>query len=201
MAAGTIASRITGIFRDVAAAAALGFFLVSDAFSLGNSLPTIVYILVIGGALNAVFVPQLVRRMKEDEDNGKAYADRLITLVVAVLLVVSIIAVLAAPLFVDLYTPSDYPKSEFELAVAFARLCLPQVMFYGIYSILSQVLNARGSFGAPMFAPIANNIIAIGTLSSAALRSFSARSCAWSAVSGTGFPLFSISRRMGCRSQ
>lgn len=163
MASGTILSRITGVLRDVAAAAALGFYLVSDAFSLGNSLPTIVYILIIGGALNAVFIPQLVRRMSEDEDQGKAYADRLITLIVSVLLLLSIAAVLAAPLIVDLYTPADYPTNEFDLAVAFARLCLPQVLFYGIYSILSQVLNARGRFGAPMFAPIANNVIAIAT--------------------------------------
>ena len=163
MASGTIISRITGMLRDVAAAAALGFYLVSDAFSLGNSLPTIVYILIIGGALNAVFIPQLVRRMSEDEDQGKAYADRLITLIVSVLLLLSIAAVLAAPLIVDLYTPADYPTNEFDLAVAFARLCLPQVLFYGIYSILSQVLNARGRFGAPMFAPIANNVIAIAT--------------------------------------
>ncbi|CAB4833851.1 MAG: murein biosynthesis integral membrane protein MurJ [Actinobacteria bacterium] len=163
MASGTILSRITGVLRDVAAAAALGFYLVSDAFSLGNSLPTIVYILIIGGALNAVFIPQLVRRMSEDEDQGKAYADRLITLVVSMLLLLSIAAVLAAPLIVDLYTPADYPTNEFDLAVAFARLCLPQVLFYGIYSILGQVLNARGRFGAPMFAPIANNVIAIAT--------------------------------------
>jgi putative peptidoglycan lipid II flippase len=163
MASGTIVSRITGVLRDVAAAAALGFYLVSDAFSLGNSLPTIVYILIIGGALNAVFIPQLVRRMSEDEDQGKAYADRLITLIVSGLLLLSIVAVLAAPLIVDLYTPADYPTNEFDLAVAFARLCLPQVLFYGIYSILSQVLNARGRFGAPMFAPIANNVIAIAT--------------------------------------
>ena len=163
MASGTIVSRITGVLRDIAAAAALGFYLVSDAFSLGNSLPTIVYILIIGGALNAVFIPQLVRRMSEDEDQGKAYADRLITLIVSVLLLLSIAAVLAAPLIVDLYTPADYPTNEFDLAVAFARLCLPQVLFYGIYSILGQVLNARGRFGAPMFAPIANNVIAIAT--------------------------------------
>ena len=163
MAAGTVASRITGVFRDIAATAALGFFLVSDAFSLGNSLPTVIYILVIGGALNAVFVPQLVRRMKEDADDGRAYADRLITLVGSILLVFSILAVLCAPLIVDLYTPDNYPANEYDLAVAFARLCLPQVLFYGIYTMLSQVLNARGRFGAPMFAPIANNIVAIAT--------------------------------------
>jgi putative peptidoglycan lipid II flippase len=122
MATGTIASRVTGVLRDVAMTAALGFFLVSDAFSLGNSLPTIVYILVIGGALNAVFIPQLVRRMKEDSDGGQAYADRLLTLVATLLLVLSITAVIAAPWIVDLYTPSDYPQNEFDLAVAFARL-------------------------------------------------------------------------------
>ncbi len=142
--------------RDVAMTAALGFFLVSDAFSLGNSLPTVVYILVIGGALNAVFIPQLVRRMKEDADGGKAYADRLLTLVASALLVLSVVAVAVAPWIVDLYTPDDYPQNEFDLAVAFARLCLPQIFFYGLYAMLSQVLNSRGRFGAPMFTPIAN---------------------------------------------
>jgi putative peptidoglycan lipid II flippase len=163
MATGTVVSRITGVFRDIAATAALGFFLVSDAFSLGNSLPTVIYILVIGGALNAVFVPQLVRRMTEDADDGRAYADRLITLVGSILLIFSILAVVCAPLIVDLYTPANYPATEYDLAVAFARLCLPQVLFYGIYTMLSQVLNARGHFGAPMFAPIANNVVAIAT--------------------------------------
>lgn len=163
MATGTVVSRVTGIARDIAMTAALGFFLVSDAFSLGNSLPTIVYILVIGGALNAVFIPQLVRHMKEDSDAGQAYADRLLTLVATLLLVLSIVAVALAPWIVDLYTPADYPAAEFDLAVAFARLCLPQIFFYGLYALLSQVLNSRGRFGAPMFAPIANNIVAIAT--------------------------------------
>ena len=163
MAGGTIVSRVTGILRDVAMTAALGFYLVSDAYSLGNALPTVVYILVIGGALNAVFIPQLVRRMKEDSDGGKAYADRLLTFVGLTLVVMSIVAVLAAPLIVDLYTPADYPQAQFDLAVAFARLCLPQILFYGVYTMLGQVLNARGHFGVPMFAPIANNIIAIAT--------------------------------------
>jgi len=163
MAAGTVVSRVTGILRDVAAAAALGFFVVADAFSLGNSLPTIVYILVIGGSLNAVFVPQLVRRMQNDSDDGKAYADRLLTATGIALIVLSVAAVLAAPAIVDLYTPADYPQPAFDLAVAFARLCLPQIFFYGLYTMLSQVLNARGHFGLPMFAPIANNVIAIST--------------------------------------
>lgn len=163
MASGTVVSRVTGIGRDIAMTAALGFYLVSDAYSLGNSLPTVVYILVVGGALNAVFIPQLVRRMKDDADDGKAYADRLLTITAAVLLVLSVLAVIAAPWIVDLYTPADYPTSEYDLAVAFARLFLPQIFFYGLYTMLSQVLNARGHFAMPTFAPIANNVIAIAT--------------------------------------
>lgn len=163
MAAGTVASRITGVLRDIAAAAALGFYVVADTYSLGNSLPNIIYILILGGALNAVFIPQLVRKMKEDADEGKAYADRLITLVAIALLVLSVAAVIAAPLIVRLYTPSDYPQADIDLAVAFARLLLPQIFFYGVYTLFSQVLNTRGKFAAPMFAPIANNVVAIAT--------------------------------------
>ncbi|TEX51955.1 MAG: murein biosynthesis integral membrane protein MurJ [Actinomycetales bacterium mxb001] len=163
MATGTVISRVTGVLRDVAMTAALGFYLVSDAYSLGNTMPNVLYVLIIGGALNAVFIPQLVRHMKDDSDSGAAYADRLITLAGLVLLLFSIAAVIAAPLLVDLYATSAYGESQRELASAFARLCLPQIFFYGIYALFGQVLNSRGVFGPPMFAPILNNIIAIAT--------------------------------------
>jgi putative peptidoglycan lipid II flippase len=163
MAAGTVVSRITGVARDIAMTAALGFYVVSDAYSLGNTMPNVLYVLVAGGALNAVFIPQLVRRMKSDADEGVAYADRLLTITGLVLLALSVLAVLAAPLLVDLYATSAYNDDQRELATAFARLLLPQIFFYGVYTLISQVLNARGRFGAPMFAPIANNIVAIAT--------------------------------------
>ncbi|MGI9196691.1 MAG: murein biosynthesis integral membrane protein MurJ [Candidatus Nanopelagicales bacterium] len=163
MAIGTVASRITGVLRDVAMTAALGFYVVSDAYSLGNTMPNVLYVLIIGGALNAVFIPQLVRHMKDDADEGKAYADRLLTLSGIVLLLFSIAAILLAPLLVNLYATSAYGESQRELATAFARLCLPQIFFYGIYALFSQVLNSRGRFGAPMFAPILNNVVAIAT--------------------------------------
>ena len=129
MATGTVISRVTGVARDIALTAALGFYLVSDAYSLGNTMPNVLYILVIGGALNAVFIPQLVRRMKDDADGGQAYADRLLTLSGLVLLVFSIAAVLMAPILVDLYATSAYDDSQRALATAFARLCLPQIFF------------------------------------------------------------------------
>lgn len=163
MASGTIISRITGVLRDTALTAALGLTIVRDAFALGNSLPNIIYILIVGGALNAVFVPQLVRRMKEDRDGGRAYSDALLTATASVLLVLTVLSVLLAPWIVSLYATPAYTDEQTALAVAFARYCLPQIFFYGIYAMMSQVLNARGHFAMPMFAPIANNVVAIAT--------------------------------------
>lgn len=161
MAAGTVLSRVTGVLRDMAMTAALGFFIVSDAYSLGNTLPNILYILVIGGAVNAVFVPQLVRHMHSDDDDGKAFADRLLSVLGVALLGLSLVSVIAAPWIVSIYATSDLSQSQFDLAVAFARLCLPQIFFYGVYTLLNQVLNARGHFKAGAYAPILNNIVAI----------------------------------------
>lgn len=163
MAVGTITSRITGVARDITIAAALGSFILADTYALGNSLPNIIYILVIGGALNAVFIPQLIRHMKHDADGGDGYADRLITLVGLILLVTSIATVLLAPWIVKFYATSEFSSEELSLATAFARFCLPQIFFYGIYTMFSQVLNSRLHFGAPMFAPIINNVVMIAT--------------------------------------
>ena len=163
MGAGTILSRTGGVLRGIVLAAALGAGTVADMFNLGNTLPNVVYILVIGGALNAVFIPQLVRHMKDDSDNGDGYADRLITLVGLLLLAVTILAVLFAPFIVKIYASPRYTPEQLALATSFARLCLPQIFFYGVYTMLSQVLNARGHFAMPMFAPIVNNIVAVVT--------------------------------------
>ncbi len=161
MAVGTIVSRITGVGRDIAIVAAIGFGTLADAYTLGNTLPNTIYLLLVGGTLSAVFVPQLVRHLKSDPDGGDAYANRLLTLTSLVLLVIAVASVLLAPWIVSLYVPQDYPPANYELAVAFARLCLPQIFFYGIYTMQAQVLNSRGHFGMPMFAPIANNVIVI----------------------------------------
>lgn len=161
MAAGTITSRATGLIRDMALVAAIGFGTLADTYSLGNSLPNIIYILVAGGALNAVFIPQLVRHMHNDEDGGHGFANRLLRVVTVITLALTIVAVVAAPWIVHLYATSEYSPREFDLAVAFARLCLPQIVFYGLYTMFSQVLNARGHFGSPMFAPIVNNLVVI----------------------------------------
>ena len=161
MAVGTIISRVTGVARDMAMTAALGLGVVADIFTVGNTIPNTVYVMTVGGAMNAVFVPQMVRRIHGDSDKGAGFIDRLLTLTMVVLAVLTGISLLIAPLLTRIYASPDYSAEQMSLAVAFARYCLPQVFFYGLFTLLSQVINARGRFGPPMFAPIANNVVSI----------------------------------------
>ncbi|WP_373041563.1 murein biosynthesis integral membrane protein MurJ [Streptomyces sp. NRRL S-448] len=160
MAAGSIVSRATGFIRSAVVVAALGTGLLGDGYAVANTVPNIIYMLLIGGALNAVFVPELVRAAKEHADGGSAYTDRLLTACTAALVVLTTVAVLAAPLIVSVYT--DYDGAQASTTVALARYCLPQILFYGLFTLLGQVLNARGRFGAMMWTPVLNNLVIIG---------------------------------------
>ncbi|MDI3402758.1 murein biosynthesis integral membrane protein MurJ [Streptomyces cavernicola] len=164
MAAGTMVSRITGFLRTLVMAAAIGVGTLNDSYQVANVLPTMIYILVAGGAMNAVFIPQLVRAMKNDDDGGVAYANRLLTLVIVLLGAVTVICVLAAPAFVQVMSPELASEPEtYDLTVTFARFCIPTLFFMGVHVVLGQILNARGRFGAMMWTPVLNNIVIIAT--------------------------------------
>ncbi|MGW8945770.1 murein biosynthesis integral membrane protein MurJ [Streptomyces koyangensis] len=162
MAVGTVVSRATGLIRQVLQAAALGTGLLASTYNTANTVPTSLYTLLIGGALNAVLVPQLVRARATEPDGGRAYEQRLVTLVVCVLGVGTALAVWAAPEIVGLYM-RDTPGSHeaFELTVTFARFLLPQIFFYGLFGIYGQLLNAREKFGAMMWTPVLNNVVLV----------------------------------------
>ncbi len=168
MAAGTVVSRFSGLIRSILLAAALGVGLHADLFTIANTVPNMLYILLAGGVFNAVLVPQLVRSMKNDSDGGTAYVDRIVTLAVLFLGAVTVLLVLAAPWVMELLLDGEYGDpalaAERQSAIDFARYCLPQVFFYGMFVLVGQILNARGRFGPMMWAPIANNVIAIGVL-------------------------------------
>jgi len=165
MAAGTVVSRLSGFVRTSLLAAALGIGLHADIFNVANTLPNMLYILLAGGVFNAVLVPQLVRAIRNDADGGEAYTNRVITLAALFLAAVSVVLVVAAPLVMHLLVNPRYFTSEFsaerESMIDFARYCLPQVFFYGMFVLVGQVLNARRSFGPMMWAPIANNVISV----------------------------------------
>ena len=159
MASGTIISRVLGFARTILLAATIGVTTdAADAFGVANQLPNNVYAIIVTGLLNAVLIPQLVKA-RRSKDGGKGYVDRLLTLIITVFFVVTLVVTLAAPALVSLYT-SGWNEQQLALATAFAYWCLPQLFFYGLYSILGEVLNSRSIFGPYMWAPVLNNIVA-----------------------------------------
>jgi putative peptidoglycan lipid II flippase len=163
MAVGTAASRVLGFVRAALLVAVLDTGQSADAFSVANTIPNALYILLAGGVLNAVLVPQITRAAKL-ADGGQEYIDRLLTAAVAILFAVTIAVTMAAPILIKVYASKEWTPEQFTLATAFALWCLPQIFFYGIYTMLGQVLNARGSFGPFMWAPVVNNVVGIAGL-------------------------------------
>ncbi|MGW1847359.1 murein biosynthesis integral membrane protein MurJ [Streptomyces sp. NPDC001966] len=192
MAAGSVVSRATGLIRSAVVVAALGTGLQADGYNVANTVPNILYTLLIGGALNAVFVPELVRAAKNHADGGAAYTDRLLTVCTLGLIALTGLTVLAAPWIVSVYAPG-YHGRQADLTVALARYCLPQILFYGLFTLLGQVLNARGRFGAMMWTPVLNNVVIIAVFglhlsiaagSDGALTADQARLLGWGTTAG-----------------
>ncbi len=170
LASGTIVSRVLGFVKVAVLAAAIGQVGSSsaDAFAIANQLPNNIYALIAGGVLSAVLVPQVVKASR-GADGGSLYINKIVTLGVVVFAAVTVVATLLAPALVDLYSrspsgESGFTPQAFALATAFAYLCLPQIFFYALYSLLSEVLNARNVFGPFTWAPVVNNIVAIAGL-------------------------------------
>ena len=121
MAAGTMVSRLSGFVRGILLAAALGVGLHADVFNIANTVPNMLYILLAGGVVNAVLVPQLVRSMASDPDGGEAYTNRIITLSALFLGVVSVLLVLAAPWVMDVFSRSQDIRATATRAITTIR--------------------------------------------------------------------------------
>jgi putative peptidoglycan lipid II flippase len=163
MASGTIFSRTLGFIRAIMLAFAIGVTTdAADAFGVANQLPNNVYALIMGGVLNAILVPQLVKARKM-KDDGRGYIDRFATLALLSFFAIGAIATIAAPLMIGLYT-TGWSDSQVALATAFAYWTIPQLFFYGLYSVFGEVLNSRSAFGPFMWAPALNNLVSIAGL-------------------------------------
>ncbi|HEU5029549.1 MAG TPA: murein biosynthesis integral membrane protein MurJ [Spirillospora sp.] len=161
MAIGTLVSRVTGFLRTAVLVAALSTGLLANAYNTANTIPNQIYDLLLGGILTSVVVPLLVRAKERDRTYGEQYEQRVFTLAVIGLAVLTVVAVIAAPLFIDVLAGS-YKGDQRHIAVMFARFFLPQIFFYGVGAFAGAILNTRNSFAAPMWAPILNNIVVIG---------------------------------------
>jgi putative peptidoglycan lipid II flippase len=163
MAIATLVSRITGFLWKVMLTAAAGLGVVNDSFTVANTLPNIVFELLLGGVLASVVVPLLVRA-QDDPDGGEAYTQRLLTVGMTLLAVGTIVAVALAPLFTRLYMDGSSGSANPALATAFAYLLLPEILFYGLFALLTAILNAKHIFGPTAWAPVVNNLVVMATI-------------------------------------
>lgn len=162
LGAGTLVSRVTGLLRTIILVGLVGSVgsEVADAFSVANQLPTSVFNLISAGVLTSVLVPQIVRASAQ-RDGGGAFISKLFTLGTVVLVIVTAGVMLAAPWLVAVLLGNSGSVEQLALATAFAYWCLPQILFYGLYALIGETLNARRVFGPFTWAPIANNVISI----------------------------------------
>ena len=165
MTVGTLLSRVTGVVRTIAMAHAFGLFVLADAYNQANQTPTMVYELVVGGILAATLVPVFVRQFTKDNDEEAWRAvSAIFTEVGVVVVFLSFVVAAAAPWIIDVYTSGNQSAlagEQRETASYLLRIFAPQVAIYGFISVTTGLLNARRRFGAPMFAPIFNNLILI----------------------------------------
>lgn len=159
---GTFASRILGMVRSpLLLGAVIGMTSpAANSFAVANKLPNLIYMIVVGGIVNAVLVPSIVRATKESDDDGEAFLNKLMTLAIVFLGAITVVLTIGAP-FVVKFFAAGMSDQWYSLAVAFAFWCLPQIFFYGLYTVLGQILNARENFGPYTWAPVVNNIVAI----------------------------------------
>lgn len=158
---GTFVSRATGQIRTILLVAAIGIAgTAADAFDIANTLPNMLFALLAAGILQAVLMPQIMQAIRAA--NTQERLDKLLTISVAALLGITLLLVATTPWLISLFTLSGaWSPQGIALAVAFAYFCIPQVFFYGVFTVLSEVLNARGQFAATGWAPVANNVISI----------------------------------------
>ena len=161
VAVGTALSRVTGFVRIAAIAYALGATTLAGTYSYANEAPNIVYELLLGGVLTATLVPLFVKHFETRDDDA---ASAIFTVAILALAAVTVIGVVAAPWIVDLYTLNVHGANvaaQQELATSLLRLFMPQMLFYGIVTLATAVLNARRHFLAAAFAPVLNNVVVI----------------------------------------
>ncbi len=167
MAVGTALSRLTGLGRVIALAFALGVAesRLADSYNIANTLPNVLYELVLGGVLTSVFIPVLVEELRT-KPHAEAWrsVSALVTASLGLLVVLTVAAIFAAPLVIDVFSgrvSGPQGAQQHDLATFFFRFFAPQIALYGFAAIAAGLLNAQGRFAVPMFAPILNNLVVI----------------------------------------
>jgi putative peptidoglycan lipid II flippase len=140
---------------------AIGATALAEAYNLANNTPNLLYDLVLGGILSATLVPVVVAHTGRDDNRG---LDALATVISVVLVVATAVGIALSPVIIRLYNLASTPaeaSAQATVAVPLLMLFAPQILFYGLTSLGTALLNARRSFAVPAFAPVLNNIVVI----------------------------------------
>jgi putative peptidoglycan lipid II flippase len=174
MALGTLVSRTTGVVRVLVLAWVLGFSPLADAYNLANTVPNMLYDIVLGGIATATFVPVFVERLAVDgERRAWRSISAVITVSATVLVAASVLAWVLAPWIIDAFTALNHLSSartahvvsqQRQVATSLLRWFSPQILCYGLLSLATALLNVRGRFAAPAWAPITNNVVCVAVL-------------------------------------
>ncbi len=174
MASGTMVSRLTGLFRVLVLAWVLGFTPIADSFNLANTVPNMLFDLVLGGVAGATFIPVFVERLALDgERRAWRSISNVVTGALIVLATASVIAWLCAPWIIDGFTAFRESSTTASAAILsqqravatdLLRWFVPQIFFYGVIGVATSLLNIRNRFGVAAWVPVANNVVCIGVL-------------------------------------
>ncbi|WP_067493845.1 murein biosynthesis integral membrane protein MurJ [Actinoplanes sp. TFC3] len=162
MAAGSLVSRIIGFVRNMLIGMTLGKA-IGDPYTSATFLPNQIYELLLGGVLTSVLIPLLVRKRKAEPDGGQLFTQRLLTLAVVSLGAAALIVTVLAPVITVIQADDKAGPAYRDLVTSLSYWILPMIFFTGLSALIGAVLNVRGHFAAPMWAPILNNLVVIAT--------------------------------------
>lgn len=167
IAAGTVASRVLGLARDVMIAAIFGATSARSAFVIAYSLPFFAQRLFLGGTLSIVFIPAITRVLVQgDRDEVERVVSSTFTIVLLIGAAMVVVGVLAAPLLVPIAAPGYLHTNPGVLttAVQLTRVMFVSMAFLALSAFATGYLNAHRRFGAPALAPVVFNVVIIATV-------------------------------------
>lgn len=161
----TLLSRVLGLVRDIIVARLFGAAAGTDAFFVAFKIPNFFRRLFAEGAFSQAFVPVLSEtRTRQDHAAVKDLVDHTAGTLGGVLLGLTVLALLATPVFVTIFGLGfrlQHPE-QFELAVEMLRVTFPYLMLISLTAFAGAILNSYGKFAVPAFTPVFLNLCMIG---------------------------------------
>lgn len=159
--AGTLASSLLGLARNIALAAAIGTGLIADSYNVANQVPNLIFLLLGGGTLAFVFVPEIMRHASDSSERGDAYGSLLMFSGAVFGLTLTVALLMANPYVISLTGGSAWTAEQKDLGIRLSVWCIPQIFFAALFSVASQLIIARGRFNSVSWAPSASSALTI----------------------------------------